>query len=352
MRAVAIMGSAVLFCFLYVSCFGGDDALPNSGDEGSNADAGFDAGGDTDTDDGNDTGSDSESDTDTWTGVDTNPDTDTMTDTDLLECPPNTPVPNGVYCHSDAHCTSKLCISYQQVPPDPEGHCEQNANPNGILAIGTTLDIETGEPVLNASLDIYDAMQLSLMGCNAVPFASTTSDADGRFWEVIPSPATALVGIVVTAKTATGYAISAIAQDETANSFENRDILMVTDATLSKWSAMLAEDPQMEPYMPLGNRGGTIGIIRRMGSAAPIEGAELRSMINASNAKIRYLNADGTGFVDGATTSSGIFVLVAPALAEKFDVYVNNVKVNITSLKLGDTDCMVFMINYFINCWP
>ncbi len=325
-------------------------------DGDSDGDSDGDADGDSDGDSDGDADGDSDGDSDGDADGDSDTDTDADSDSDADGCglhdndrPADKSVENDDYCYNNINCKSGLCVSYMQTSPDPDGHCEAVTSPGKILAIGTTLDFETREVIPDATVKTFDATQMSLLGCNAQATATITSDADGRFKQSVNKPGiTEQIGMIARATKGDDYALSAsgVADTPWPAGFIRHDILMVKKATLAAWSEMLSEDTAMAPYMNLSAKGGAIGAILDVDCGKPIIGAEVRKAGGGNtNAKIRYLNADGTGFVTDGITESGIFVLVNPALAEKFDVFLGDEKVNITTATFGDTSCMIFIVD-------
>ncbi len=338
---IAIFLAAV---FSMPACDGGD-----ADDSGGDADTDSDSDGDTD--------GDTDSDTDADTDGDTDSDSDSDTDSDTDECgdhphdrPPDGSAQIGEYCYNNANCNSGLCIGYRQVTPDPDGKCEEVEDDSKMVAIGTTIDFETRKPVPNVELELHGATNLEMMGCNANPTDTVSSGSDGKFKKLADRPGiletTGYVALAINEDD--GYALSAsgVADLPWPPGFIRHDILLVKQASLEKWSALLRDDSEMEPYMDLLDKGGAIGGIFDVDCAKPIVGAELRKSGGGStNAKIRYLNADGNGFNKDGITSAGMYVLVNPSLGERFDVFLDGKQINRTTAKLGNRDCMIFIVD-------
>jgi len=100
---------------------------------------------------------------------------------------------------------------------------------------------------------------------------------------------------------------------------EGHDLWGVPAAALSKWSALLAKEPMLADSLPLGDNGGTVGLVRD-DTAAPVAGAVVQSVKANSTAEIRYLAADGNSFGVDSTSSNGVFVILGAGLAERFEV--------------------------------
>ncbi len=331
----------------------GDADADSDTDADSDADADNDSDADADTDSDADNDSDADADSDADTDADSDSDTEPELDCDShpWDRPADGTAANGEYCYKNVQCASGLCIGYRQTTPDPEGKCEAPSNPLKMVAVGTTIDFETREPVPGARIETAGAATGAMLGCNTPAAAIIISDEDGRFYKIVDKPID-IVGYGATIREGNGYANSAcgVADPPYPPGFIRHDLLMVKKATLEKWSEMLEEDPDMKNHVPLVVNGGVVGSVPCVDSGNPVIGAKLRSLNGNSGAKIRYLNADGTGFVTDGITESGIFVLVNPGLAEKFDVYLNDSKINITTGKAGDTKCMIFVLDIPIEC--
>lgn len=313
----------------------------NYGDDKTDADADADA----------DTEVAADTDAEPGTDADADADTDRVAETCCPHDPNRPPDSSGLegdFCYRNNQCRSGLCISYQQTTPDPGGYCDTPANPNMMVAIGTTLDFETRQPVAGASIRVDGVTLGSVQGCKSKGYATLESDENGHFRKTISMPGIAeQIGIVALAEENDVYAnsTSGVADPPWPKAFIRRDILIVKKATLDKWSQWLAEDAEMANFLPLVAKGGVVGAVPNVDTGAGVVGAKLRSLNAKSKARIRYLNAEGTGFVADGVTESGIFVMVNPGLAEKFDVYMGDDKINITTATAGDIPCMIFVLD-------
>ncbi len=346
---------------LVAACDDGTTTVVDDQEVAGDVDADSDSDADSDADADNDSDSDSDNDADSDGDADSDNDSDSDSDSDSeveLNCdshpwdrPADGTAANGDFCNENVQCASGLCIGYRQTPPDPDGKCEAPTNSQKMVAIGTTIDFETREPVAGATVRTVGAVSGAALGCNAPAAATITSDEDGRFYKLVDKPID-LVGYAAKVTKGDEYAVSAsgVADPPYPPGFIRHDLLMAKKATLEKWSEMLAEDPDMKNHVPLVAKGGVVGAVPCADTGNAVVGAQLRSLNSSSGAKIRYLNADGTGFVTDGITESGIFVLVKPGLAEKFDVYLNDSKVNVTPGTAGDTTCMVFILDIPIEC--
>jgi hypothetical protein len=84
---------------------------------------------------------------------------------------------------------------------------------------------------------------------------------------------------------------------------------------------MLMGDPEIMEFLPLGDAGGVVGLVRDATTGDLIADAVVVPLeADTSAAKIRYLNAAGDGFTSDMTSTQGMFVIVHPGLGEDFDV--------------------------------
>ncbi|MCP4675644.1 MAG: hypothetical protein GY854_09100 [Deltaproteobacteria bacterium] len=184
--------------------------------------------------------------------------------------------------------------------------------------------------------------------------ANITSDANGRFNQEMNSP-TDIIGIIAKA-TQTDYAASIVPVAFPLSgttyplAFTHHDIPVVKNATLTAWSTLLDTDGGVPNHLPLGTTGGMIGSVLCIDSGNPVVGAEIVSQNASSNAKIRYLNADGNGFNSDGITASGIYIAVNSGLAEKFDAYLDGKKINLTEVKAGSKAGYIFVVDLPIEC--
>ncbi len=326
-------------------------------------------GGSTDSDTENtlfDTSSESYGESDPDTAVDDDTDSDVATDSNVdtdndtgvmalhpCDRPADHSVANGDYCYENSHCQSNLCVSYQQTPPDPEGHCEEGSDQ--MLAIGTTLDLATGEPIPEVETMIIGEMRSST-AIPVYPLLELVTGPDGRFKQEMPHTRDMIGLAVATQKWGYHDALAGVAQPLSINTadyppgFTRHDILLVKSAALTEWSETLFADDEMVKHMPLGEKRTAIGSVRCIDSGNPVVGAELRSLNAGSNAKIRYLAADGAGFNTDAITESGIFMMVNAGTAEKFDVYMDERKISTHSVRITARDGYIYTVGFPIEC--
>ena len=228
---------------------------------------------------------------------------------------------DGEACTANADCASQGCLKYRDLEA---GECVAAPAGGNTRIAGTLVDFAAQMPVPNAELRVIGALSALSDPANAPPVIMATADASGQV-DVVSATAISegigIVGIITGGDyytTATGLASPTAGVYGPMNG--NHDIWAVPSAKLTEWSGYLVADADLATSLPLGDKGGVVGFVRD-GQGAPKAGAVVVSIKGASStAKIRYLAADGLSFTGDATSASGIFVLVAPGLAEKFKV--------------------------------
>ncbi len=346
----------IALSFLGVACYessDGETAFESGSDGGSSENSNEDASGDGDGDSGADTDTDADTDADSDSDTDSNGDSDSDSDMVLPPCNPSNSAANGDYCYRNQQCQSNLCVSFQQTTPDPAGHCE--AGNDNMLAIGTTLDLETREPVPDVKLEVHGvASYIGPLVPFPPPLLSVITGTDGRFKQEIASPSDIAGIFALTTKTGYADSVCDVATPMYGTNyppgFERHDILLVKNAVLEEWSNRLSADDEMSNHMPLGQRGGVVGAVPCIDSGNAVVGATVVPLNADSNAKIGYLNADGTGFVKDGITESGVFVIVNPGTAEKFDVYIGDQKINVTTVRVGSKSGYIFSVDIPVEC--
>jgi len=228
---------------------------------------------------------------------------------------------DGEACSANDDCMSLGCLKFRDAG---DGECvAAPANMTTRIA-GTLLDFATSAPIPSVELRVIGALSALGDPANATPVAKGNSDAEGMVDFVSPEALKEGIGIVgvITGgayyTTATGLASPTAGKYGPMNGI--RDIWAVPSVKLTEWSALLAADLDVMPYLPLGDMGGVVGLIRDAATSAPKPGAKVLPVNDTSKSFIRYLSDDGLTFNSNATGTSGIFILVNPGLAENFTV--------------------------------
>lgn len=234
---------------------------------------------------------------------------------------------DGAPCDDDAECDGGLCQVFQDAPPVANSTCHASQPAAGTMRItGTVRDLVTGSPAAGVSIRAVGALGALSSPAAAEVLASTTTAADGRFAMSTDALAGVSVGIVALTQAAGGYFTATGLADplEGTNDYPPtntiHDVWIVTDTDLQAWSAALSVplDPEVQPYLPLGENGGIIGFVRDPSTGEPISGAVVSSLVDDSEAIVRYLSDDGTAVAGEATGALGLFIVLNPELAEPF----------------------------------
>ena len=258
------------------------------------------------------------------TGSTTGSATDTATDTTPTTTMAAETAADGETCSQNGDCMSLGCLKFRDAG---EGECVAAPENMATRIAGTVLDFATGAPIPSVELRVIGALSALGDPANATPVASGNADANGVVDFVSPEALKEGIGIVgiITGglyyTTATGLASPTAGKYGPMNGI--RDIWAVPSAKLTEWSALLVADPDVMPYLPLGEMGGVVGLVRNAADSAPKPGAKVLPVNDTSKAFVRYLSDDGLTFNSNATGTSGIFILVNPGLAEKFTVESN-----------------------------
>lgn len=255
----------------------------------------------------------------------------------------------GDPCTSNDDCNTGVCLLYRDVPAPTDAVCGPMPADCSTRITGTVLDFETGQPVAGVTVDVAKALEAATNPTGFTPILSLTSDADGRVDGTTPGPLDVGIGIVSMASasgyylTATGIA-SPVDGTKYAPGTGIHDLWVMPEASLTAWSSELGNDAEMQPFMPLGDQGGVVGFIRDESTGAGVAGAVVKSVSDTSTAKIRYLNDDGMTFNATASSSNGIFVLVAPGLAEEFFVEKDGATISTANGTAGSASGAIFTL--------
>ena len=228
---------------------------------------------------------------------------------------------NGDDCVVNLDCASRVCEKFTT----PEvGVCVDPPDGGSTRVMGTIRDLEGGAPVGGAELRVLAAASALGDPTAASPLFMGTADGAGVYDFESPGPISApigIVGLLVEAgryPTATGLA-KPVAGSSYGPAADVWDLWVLSDATLGAWNGLLQADAALTDFLPLGDKGGVVGIVRDS-TGQPMAGAVVESKNPGSAAMIRYLAEDGASFTSDMTSSNGLFVLVAPMLAEEFTV--------------------------------
>lgn len=227
----------------------------------------------------------------------------------------------GAMCLVNKDCATNACLEFRD--HDPAATCVDGPKGGNTRFPGTLLDFVTGAPLPATDVKVIGILSALTDPVNAQGLVTGTSDAAGIVDMTSASPVQEGIGVVAVISGGplhtTCTSVAAPMAGVYGPMSERHDLWGLPAATLSKWSGLLAKDPQLAAHLPLGVEGGTLGVVRD-NTGAPVANAVVQSVKANSTAKIRYLAGDGNSFGASATASSGVFVLLGPGLAERFEV--------------------------------
>jgi hypothetical protein len=256
-------------------------------------------------------------------------------------------------CYNNTNCASCNCVTFQDNPPYAASMCgAATTGTTRVTATVWTFPEQTAVP--DQMVRIVGATDIGLNGPeNAETIGEATSNADGQIdLTVTPTDQIGIVAIVSAMgfrDTATGLAKPETAGYEAANAIH--DIFVVPEATLAAYSSALMSDSETSEHLPLGDNGGVVGIARNRYTGEPEPGVRIVSLAGTSAAVVRYLGEDGT-FGTDATTATGVYVIVDPALAEEFEAQKDGVVVSTRANKAGSGPPGIFTMNLTIDTDP
>jgi hypothetical protein len=289
-------------------------------------------------------GDDDDSGGDADADADADADTDTDTDADADGGADAGSGANGSFCTENAECDSYYCVTFQSVPPDPDGACAAALAADEIRIMANVRDFYTEAAIPDQEIRITGAMAAMMNPTGAAALTTATTDADGRFDVSGGTEITSTsVGIVAIGE-ADGYflSITGLVEPELEggvypSGIRNHDVKMMSQDKLDEWSGYLASFSDLSSYLPLGQAGAVVARVRYVGSGDGVPGVVMESTQETSNALIYYLNEAEDGFDQTATGSSGIFLLFNPGLAEKFVAMKDGAEVSRSPATMGQT---------------
>jgi hypothetical protein len=325
MRTVSTRAFALIFA---IGCAAEDDAADDQADDQADDEA----------DDGGTSGSEGGDDAPAQCG-------------DTSDEAPIYPPPGE--CYNNAGCATCNCVAFQDNPPDPQAVCADPYAPGELRVTATLFEFPTRTPVPDQAVALYNAFDVGIYGIEmATPQAETTSDGEGRIdVRITPMDQIGMVAIVQAdgfRATATGLAKPPY---EPANAIH--DIFVVRESDLAAWSTELAAEAELASWLPLGDAGGVVGVVRNRYTGAPMAGLRIVSKTNGAStgAVVRYLQEDGT-FSATETSPTGVYVLLNPELAEEFEADLGGAIVSTRANKAGSGAPGVFTMNLTIDTDP
>lgn len=235
--------------------------------------------------------------------------------------------PIGASCTRNEDCESLFCYAFSDAPADPDAYCQSASASCETRVVGTVRDIETRAAIAGAQVRIVGLISASVNPQSAPSLASGTTDENGRLDIETTAQVEQPVGLgslIVASSYADSLALVSEPVDIQSATFygpgvDAQDQWVVSAATVSAWSATLAQDPSLIDYLPLEDEGGFVGIAVDAQSGQPRAGVSIVSEAGSgTQAMIRYLANGGSSFSSSATDSSGLFVILNPGVGETF----------------------------------
>jgi len=248
---------------------------------------------------------------------------------------------SGAPCRWAVHdpCGPGLyCRTYRDAPVSADAVCFAAEDSETTRLMGTVWDFTAllasrgYVPVAGAELRFAAALAAvsDVRWAWDNPLGAAMADDAGRYDLELPLTGTPL-GVVATIQThddtltANGVAIPLSPQPSGCAGCYGaganvHDTFVISRDLLARFSQGLGNDSEyVRARLPLGERGGAVGIVRELTSGEPIAGARVLSRTHGKG-QVRYLNEDLASFNPSATTSTGVFVIIGPSLAEGFNV--------------------------------
>jgi hypothetical protein len=281
-----------------------------------------------------------------------NSDSGDNNDTDSA-CTPSMPSGSGEagdFCMEMEDCKSGFCATYSHAPADPDAVCKEAPPIGDIHIMATVTDFMTDQIISNQELKLGGALDVSQNPAGFPPAQILTSDKDGRIDVILSGDVTTLpLGLVVVGEkegyypTSTGLVKPEAGCNMYVPATRNADIKIIKKTDLSAMSdALKADFPDESDRLPLGEKGGVLGVIKHVVSGDGVKDAVLKSANDSTSARIYYLNEARDGFTTGKTSSNGIFVIMQPGLAEEFNAFIGSKKVSRRSATAGETSGVLF----------
>ena len=258
---------------------------------------------------------------------------------------PTGTLPNGATCREIDDCASGLCAVYSHTPTDVDATCVAAPPPGDIHVFGNVRDFMSNELMPNVTIKLGGALDISMNPTGFPVVATLTSDASGIVDGVLSGDETDVsLGIIAVIEadgyypTSTGLVKPEAGCDMYPAGIRNPDLKVMKTTDLTRLSdTLLASYPALADHLPLGQKGGVVGIIRNVDTGETVSGLTLRSTHDGSVAEIYYLNEAEDAFDMVASTASGIFVILKPGMAETFDAMQNDTIVSRRPATIGET---------------
>ena len=263
----------------------------------------------------------------------------------------------------------RYCQTFQDVPVQASARCtEGDASSPKTRLLGTVFDfgalVCSGAlvPATGAEVRFAPALEAATDAESAwtKPLSKTLVDERGRFDISTDLTGTTLgvlglVGGGEYARSANGVAVVLPTQPEGCSlcygeGSDAHDLFAIPQTLLTTWSEALASDNDyIKARLPLGKRGGTLGLVRVLETGEPLAGVSIESEIENGTGQVRYLEEDLRSFSQKVTTKTGAFVVVGPSLAQGFNAVIKGKKLTVRPNLAGTTPGSVLVMLYNIR---
>ncbi len=273
-------------------------------------------------------------------------------DTDSV-CTPKMPTgtgKNGDHCLEMEDCASGFCTTSSHAPADKDAICAKAPAVGDIHLLSTLTDFMTGDIIPNQTLKVGGGFDVSQNPTGFPVAAEITSDKNGKIDELLTGKTTKLpLAIVVVGEAKDYYPTSTGVSTPEAGcgiyppATRNADLKMIKKADLTALSDALKNSyPDESDNLPLGDKGGVLGVIKFVETGAGVKDTVVKSTIDTSKTRIYYLNKAQDGFTKDKTSENGIFILIKAGLAEEFVAYKNNKIISRRPATAGETSGVLF----------
>lgn len=218
-------------------------------------------------------------------------------------------------------CDEGHCIIFSDAPPDDAAYCDALPANENTRVTATVRSLSTQVAASGADVSIVSALEALTNPTGATDFLGGVTDGAGELDATSMSPIEASIGIIAMARRE-GFFLTGTATAEPLDGIDYgpgndvHDLWLLNIADLEQWNGWLQSDVQTSPYLPLGEQGGMVGLVRGP-DGVPLSGVTVTSVQPVSEAIIRYA-APGSIIADGATSASGLFFVLNPGLGEEF----------------------------------
>lgn len=259
-------------------------------------------------------------------------DSQSNTTDETPQCTPQIPhgeAPLGAPCMEIYDCASGYCAISSHTPSSTDAICEAAPPFGDVHMLANVRDFMTDELMPHSIIKIGGALDI-VQNPTGFPVTDTlTANEIGIVDAVLTGDTVTLpLGIIAVIEaegyypTSTGLIRPEAGCGVYPAGIRNPDLKMMKRSDLTQLDdLLLSSDASLSPFLPLGDKGGVVGLIRDVHNGQFAEGIVIRSRQSDSKAKIFYMNENTDGFNTKQSGTSGIFVILQPGLAEEFNAY-------------------------------